>query len=308
LAARPSDSAWDGSPVFGRPSPAAALPWRLAPGEVCTAAFAGVRADGVDTDWCALRAATVVGVRHRLVGAGSQDAWAWGGDGRRVVTAVADGLGSYRDSGAVAAAVAEAAVAGLLELPSDGSAGDGMAGDGAAGEPAVEVDGAVEAAVVAVVAAVEAANAAVAGWHGGASTLVLAVVDPDGSVDLARVGDSTAFRLADGVWAEVFDRAAVDDELRHGATAALPSPAPIVESARCHLVPGEVLVLVTDGVGDPLRDGPTTVAPGLAAQLALPLHPLALAAQVDFSRQGCGDDRSALAVWFRPPASGPGSV
>jgi hypothetical protein len=56
-------------------------------------------------------------------------------------------------------------------------------------------------------------------------------------------------------------------------------------------------VLVTDGVGDPLRDGPGTVGPGLADGLAEPPHPLALAGLVDFSRQGCHDDRTLAAIW-----------
>ena len=64
--------------------------------------------------------------------------------------------------------------------------------------------------------------------------------------------------------------------------------------------PGHVLVLLSDGVGGPLRDGPSTVAVGLAQALVVPPSPLDLARLVDFARQGCHDDRTLLAVW---PAS-----
>ncbi len=63
-------------------------------------------------------------------------------------------------------------------------------------------------------------------------------------------------------------------------------------------------MLVTDGTANPLRDGPTTVAPALAAVLrggpAGELSPLALAAAADFSRRGCQDDRTILVAWPRP--------
>lgn len=254
------------SPVFGRPSPAADLPWLLAPR---TAAMAGIRADWADTDWCALRVASVVGVRHRVAARSVEDSWAWDGDPERVVIAVADGLGSYGDSAPVAAGVASTAVAHLAGGGTD------------------------------LLGAVAAASQAVSGFEEGKATLTLAIVTRDGSVELVRVGDSTAFTLFEETWTELFDSAdAGDDGMQALATPALPSAEPEIESAHWDLRPGEFLMLVTDGVGDPLRDGPTTVAPGLAAALAVPPHPLVLAAQTDFSRQGCGDDRTLLGLWF----------
>lgn len=253
------------SPVFGRPSPASDLPWLLAPR---TAGMAGIRADWADTDWCALRVASVVGVRHRVASRSVEDSWAWDGDAERVVLAVADGLGSYGDSAPVAAAVASTAVAHLAGGGTD------------------------------LLAAVAAVNEAVRGFEEGKATLVLATVTAGGNAELVRVGDSTAFTLSEETWTELFDPGDPDDGMLSLATPALPSEEPKIELARCELRAGEVLVLVTDGVGDPLRDGPTTVAPGLAAGLASPPHPLVLAAQTDFSRQGCGDDRTLLGLWF----------
>ncbi|MGH9106110.1 MAG: protein phosphatase 2C domain-containing protein, partial [Acidimicrobiales bacterium] len=71
------------------------------------------------------------------------------------------------------------------------------------------------------------------------------------------------------------------------------------------LPPGAALVLMTDGVANPLRDGPGTVAPALAAVLAgagsegsgTGLAPLELAHALDFSRRGALDDRTVAVAW-----------
>jgi hypothetical protein len=79
----------------------------------------------------------------------------------------------------------------------------------------------------------------------------------------------------------------------------LPAAVAQPEEAAITLDHNGILVLATDGISDPWRDGPTTVAPALAGALAVPLAPLELAQLVDFSRQGCHDDRTLLAVWHR---------
>gem|GEM_PF-1628906 len=75
-----------------------------------------------------------------------------------------------------------------------------------------------------------------------------------------------------------------------------------IELATAELGAGEALVLATDGVAEPLRDGPTTVAPRLAEVLSLgprsALGPLDLAAAADFSRRGAHDDRTILVAWL----------
>ena len=264
-------------PVFGRPSPASAAPWKLRP--AATAAGAAVRADGGDTPTLSLRVASLAGVRHRVAATGPEDAYAWHVTATGLVAAVADGVGSRPGAAAASAVAAEVAV-------------DAMA---AGSSPAD---------------AVVAASDAIADGE-GFTTLVAACVD-GAEVDLARVGDSTALVLHDGGWQELWadpDRAGAgtqaaaggqaDDSPSTTATAAIPAAHPVVEVASCRLDVGDALVVVTDGVGDALRDGPTTVAPGLAAALATPPDPLELARVTDFSRQGVGDDRTLLAVWVR---------
>ena len=145
-----------------------------------------------------------------------------------------------------------------------------------------------------------AANAAAAG--GGATTLVVAVLDPGGALVVARIGDSTAFVVdEDGrSWRELFEAPTEDDSVTT-TTAALPAEDAVPELAEATLRDGQTLVLTTDGVADPWRDGPATVAPFLASALAGRPGPVELAQLADFSRQGCHDDRTLVSA-----ACGPG--
>jgi serine/threonine protein phosphatase PrpC len=271
------------SPVFGRRSPAAAAEPILRPSG--DAAVSTWRAEGGSTAWCTVRAASVTGVRHRLSGRPGEDSFAWSHDDSRLVVAVADGLGSVEGS-AGAAGRATAAAAGVIAAGDSDSRGATMA------------------------EAVRAANEAAAG--GGATTLVVAVLDRSGQVDLGRVGDSTAFLIeSGGVWCELF-RPPEDDAVGT-ETQALPSLEPQLEACSVTIGPADVLVLATDGVADPWRDGPETVAPSLAEAMAARPGPLELARLADFSRQGCHDDRTIMVVWLatradetvgHPPASG----
>jgi serine/threonine protein phosphatase PrpC len=261
------------SPALGRHSAAAASEPVL--GDSGEAADSCYRVEGASTDWCTLRAVSVTGVRHRLAGQPGEDSFAWARSGAHLAVAVADGLGSVAGSGGAARRAASAAVKSAAEAV------------------AISAAGAVESGVA-------AANEAAAG--SGATTLVVAVVTEDGCVEAGRVGDSTAFVVTDGgrSWVEVFARP--DDDGEVGTeTDALPSDRALSETASCRLDPTDVLVLATDGVADPWRDGPLTVAPALAE--ALVGHPgaLELARLADFSRQGCHDDRTLVCVWMRGP-------
>jgi len=259
-----------GSPVLGRPSPAAAATAALRQAGV--AADSAFRADGGDSEYWGLRAASVAGIRHRLAGQPGQDSFAWARAGDRLAVAAADGLGGVPGSDGAAWRAAAAAATGTVA--STGEAGARVA------------------------AGLRCANEAAGG--GGATTLVVALLDPAGNVQLARVGDSTAFVVgaAGATWQELF--APPDEDAVATVTAALPADDPAPETATASLESGEVLVLVTDGLADPWRDGPTTVAPAFAAALAGRPSPLELVQLADFSRQGCHDDRTVVAVWLSP--------
>jgi serine/threonine protein phosphatase PrpC len=249
------------SPVFGRPSPAAEGAPALR--SHASAAGAAIRADGGDGTWLAIRAVSLAGIRHRLAGQASEDSFAWAQTADAWAVAVADGLGSIEGSAGAADRAVRAAVA---------DAGGGVG------------------------AAIRAARTAAEG--GGATTLVFAVIRPDGGVELGRIGDSTAYLVsADGRrWQELFVPGG-DDAAVRTATDALPGDAE-PELAAASLDAGAVLVLATDGVADPWRDGPTTVAPALAEAVVGRPSLLELANLADFSRQGCHDDRSLVAVWM----------
>ena len=262
-------------PVLGRPSAAAGQPAALRPeGWAGRAAY---RADeGQDERW-ALRAASLAGVRHRLAGADSEDAYAWRRAGQAIVVAVGDGVGSRSGSAAAALVAVHAGCEAASPL---------------AGQDVPDLKVACEEAV-------GAANRAVRGGT-GATTLVVAVAGPEGHCSLARVGDSTAMVLASGEWRALFPSPAADS-VSSNATAALPADAPSIDTAECVLSPGEALVVMTDGIADPLRDGPTTVAPALAAGMVVPPAAVELLALVDFSRHGCHDDRTVVGLWRRRP-------
>ena len=289
--------AGEGFPVLGRPSPAAAETAALPiSGDAASAAY---RADGGDAGWCAVRLASVAGVRHRLAGEPGQDSFAWRLSDQTVALAVADGLGRVPGSGGAAArAAAAAAEAAALEARPDPEAGRA----GAAGGLPAAGAGVVLTARNRVEMALAAAEVAAGG--GGATTLLVAVLDPGGRGWLARVGDSAAFVIREGgaSWYEVF--APPDDERDVAVTAALPVQRD-AEWGRVELGPADVLVLATDGVADPWRDGPTTVAPALAAAAAAHPAPLELIRLAGFSRQGCHDDRTIVLFWLIPAAGTP---
>ncbi|MHB1930040.1 MAG: protein phosphatase 2C domain-containing protein [Acidimicrobiales bacterium] len=241
-------------------------------GSADTAAYRG---DEGDHDrWC-LRATSVAGIRHRLAGAEVEDAYAWRRAATAIVVAVGDGVGSVAGSAAASRRAVHAAC------------------DAAA----VLLDREDPGAELVCEEAVTAANVALSS-DTGATTLVVVVAGPEGECTVARVGDSTAMVLAAGEWQPLFPRPAADG-VTTTATAALPDDSPSVELATCALLPGQALVAMTDGVAEPLHDGPTTVAPALAAGLVEPPSALGLAALIDFSRQGCHDDRTVVGLWRR---------
>ncbi|MDQ6784010.1 MAG: protein phosphatase 2C domain-containing protein [Actinomycetota bacterium] len=264
---------------FGRASPASAAPWKLRAGG--TSSDGGIRAETGDVEGWALRAASVVGVRHRLAALGNDDAFAWRAGASALMVAVADGVSNVAGSAAAALRAAGVAV----------DAAERAGGDSAR---------------IVLEAAVTAANDALRGGE-GATTLVVAVVAADGTATVARVGDSSAFVLAGGTWSELFTSSVGggDGGVVSTTTSALPAGSPRLETAVAGLSPGSALVLVTDGVADPLRDGPGTVAPTLADGLAAPPDVGDLISLVDFSRQGCHDDRTLLGVWRMARAGAP---
>ncbi|WP_177235658.1 protein phosphatase 2C domain-containing protein [Streptomyces sp. MUSC 14] len=153
----------------------------------------------------------------------------------------------------------------------------------------------------------EPEQAEVAGLY--ATTLVAGVVRPDPAgplVDLCRIGDSGAWLLdpAAGRYQQLFDSKTGSDALfvvnEVSPLPLLPDPLPRTST---RLAPHEVLLIGTDGFGDPLGDGDGQVGALFARHLAEPPTPLWFAHLVDFTRETFDDDRTLLAIWHRTAAA-----
>jgi serine/threonine protein phosphatase PrpC len=234
-------------------------------------------------------AASVGGVAHRLAGRRCEDAYAWAQAGPgRLALVIADGVSTAGRGGQGADLAVSAACTYLLEREGDDwGEKECEAAVRAAGAELLRVGGVVAAEM--------------------STTLVVALLSAaagSAQVALARVGDSSAFLLDGTQWRELFPDPD-DDDFRGLPVEVLPlreSASPVaIEISSVAMAPGSVLVLLTDGVADPLREGPATVAPALAEVLqgapAGDLSPLELANAADFSRRGCQDDRTIVAAW-----------
>ena len=140
-----------------------------------------------------------------------------------------------------------------------------------------------------------------------ATTLVAGLVVPtrDGpEVQVIQVGDSSAWILGpDGRYQCMLPTKYREGESTYSsATTALPH-VPQVQHKYGVLSPGEILLVGTDGFGDPLGDGDGAVGRHFARAL-LPIPPmLRFANDLDFSRETYDDDRTLFALWHRAPRS-----
>jgi hypothetical protein len=136
-----------------------------------------------------------------------------------------------------------------------------------------------------------------------ATTLVAGVLSPTASGlsgELVQIGDTSAWRLRDGVFEPLLAVKTSGDSgvVSNTVTTIPPVPGrPLRVSIRIDV--GDVLLVGTDGVGDPLGAGTGLVGELLAAALAVPPPVLGFAHLLDFSRETFDDDRSLLAVWPR---------
>lgn len=313
---------WAG-PAWGEPSGAAASPARLR--RRSSAPWASYRADGGRSDQFLVLAASVSGVSHRLAGRRGEDSFGWAlPEPGRLGLVVADGVGSAGRGGEGAELAVDAACRYLT-----GGAEHGW-----------DLASCWSAISEANRALYEAGGEAPAGLATTIVVALVRAGAGEAEVALGRVGDSSAFVLSpEGEWQELFGASGgagagpaqaagtgaandADGPMLVTATASLPlaSMGPAegggprglagaeagpgggpVEMASAALGRGAALALVTDGVAQPLRDGPTTVAPRLAEALRAGgeggLGPLGLAYALDFSRRGAHDDRTVLVAW-----------
>ncbi|MFB7915275.1 protein phosphatase 2C domain-containing protein [Streptomyces sp. NPDC056061] len=137
-----------------------------------------------------------------------------------------------------------------------------------------------------------------------ATTLVTGLVRLAGdqlTANLVHVGDSGAWVLrGNGFHPLLGGKEERADGVFSSAVRALPWVPPHVEGTWYTVPDDGVLLIGTDGFGDPLGDGTGRIGSVIAYELGRPpREPQALAQLLDFSRETFDDDRTLLAVWPR---------
>ena len=119
------------------------------------------------------------------------------------------------------------------------------------------------------------------------------------SVVAAIAGDSSALWLRDGVWAPVTEVKGEGQEVASSGVRPLPretTPEPVPLSLRS----GDVLTVITDGIGDPMGSGGGVVGRFFQEVWATPPDTIEFAHQVGFYRRTFMDDRTVVTVWVDP--------
>jgi serine/threonine protein phosphatase PrpC len=281
--------------------PVADLTWPERPDTVVDG-FSLTGSDGEEV--MRIRAASMRGLSHRWSGQVRQDDYGWRvtEDGRYLVVCVADGVSSGPLSHVAAVRAARFGTSHVSrwlmccapsELPWNQLLADVARDIVMTGMPMLWPEvGDPEAVPVNDVA------------EQMATTALFAIVDlraVDGVHDatLVPVGDSSAWVLTEGgCWTPRQPVKNAGAELHSTSVFALPLvPTCVVEPIRTSVRAGEALVLMTDGVGDPLASGSGEVGQFLADVWRLPPADLEFAAQVGFMRKTFDDDRTAFAIW-----------
>lgn len=280
-------------PAFDPRPPTGALSYR--PDTVC---------DGWSTSALDLRLASVRGYAHRAEGRPREDdaAAAWDELTGAVVFAVADGVSDAREPHIGSQLACRSAVD---ELRTQVRAGGGFVTDWRKllnnvhwqlVEQARRILHAQDNPSVDDTAALLA------------TTLVAGVATPTAEgvrVALVSVGDS-------GVWViknqQVYPLKGGKSFSADGLLTSAVRPMPYVPADLAPfeylLDPGSVLLVGTDGFGDPVGDGRGAVADLCVQELSRPLPPLAFAYTLDFYRETFDDDRTLVALWPRGGAQG----
>lgn len=143
-----------------------------------------------------------------------------------------------------------------------------------------------------------------------ATTLVCAVIEPTGPqnlrASLMSAGDSAAWLLSAGHFVEILGGKTVPDSgIASSAVVGLPRVPTEVTRAVVDIADNDVLLIGTDGIGDPLGTGEGGVGDLFREVLTKSSVPslIEFAHAVDFSRETFDDDRTLVAVWPRKETS-----
>jgi serine/threonine protein phosphatase PrpC len=264
----------------------------------------GVRIPGPSGGDVELRAASVRGLSHLYYGKVRQDEFSYlvTEDGRWLVAAIADGLSSGRYSHLAAEIVCQSGCRHLARQLADG----GLTGLdwralfddlcervlARAGEEFGLEDPQVDVVAGRMAATALFAVVDLAPTTGGRPAQIMALGDT--SAWVLRPDDSVP-------WAPLQEVKNAGRAVASSSTAAVPAvPRTLAPPVVTELRAGDVLVLMSDGVGDPLGGGTGEVGEFLAEAWRTAPDPLTFAAQVGFRRRSYDDDRTVLAVWTSP--------
>ena len=257
--------------------------------------------DGWSSDRFDVRLASIRGYSHRFYGRPRQDAASVAFDERTgsVVFAVADGVSSAR----CAERGAELAVRTAVNMIGIALRAGRNGPDWRALIESISLRLAEEARSPGGDGAAETGRAPA----DFATTLVAGYARPaaaGGVVTALQLGDSSAWLLdGSGFTRLLGSKSDPGAAVIPSQVAALPAVPETVEPVTATLPGGSVLLVGTDGFGDPLGDGTGLVGGLFRSVLRTPPPPLGFAHALDFSRETFDDDRTLVAVWAHPPVA-----
>lgn len=141
------------------------------------------------------------------------------------------------------------------------------------------------------------------------TTLLCAVIESSSdtatlSASVVSIGDSGAWLLSGGQFTSVLGgKTAGEGGISSSAVSGLPQVPAALHATVVEISPGDVLLLGTDGFGDPLGNGSGGVG-NLFRELLMAPNPPSMvdfARALDFSRETFDDDRTLVAVIPRAP-------
>lgn len=318
---RHADERW----VVGDPGrqaeiePLAAMPWSR-PDTVL---------DGATVEGLAFRAASLRGIGHQQYARPRQDAYGYliSEDQNLLVGCVADGVSegrwSHHAADIACRLLTQGVLDGLVASTQEVAAAWTLAVDALAWPALVDAvnDAIVETAIARLRERGALVKATSPGGEGAGADAPITMADaarllsttavvfavttkpsPDGAhhyVLAVVAGDSSAYLLSGARWTPLTDTKGEDGGVVSSSVRPLPGPQD-VDVLHGKLRAGECLVVVTDGVGDPLGAGGGSVGRFLAAAWTKPPALLAFGGHVGFLRKTFNDDRTAFAIWPVP--------
>ena len=248
-----------------------------------------------------LRAASVRGRAHRYDARARQDAYAYRCDGRFVVAAVADGLSSAPLSHVAADIVSRHGchlIAQLLQT----SPPQALDWSEILQVLATKVINSGRTLLRHLPDAEDLSPIQMAGHLSTTALFAIVEMHPVDGIRPMHVfahGDSSSWILRSGRHWEplqlVKNQGTMLASSRTQGIPVVPAQAP--PAVQTKLADSDTLLLITDGIGDPLGDGTGSVGAFLAEKWQHPPEPLEFAAHVDFARRSHDDDRTAIALW-----------